>query len=294
MALLGQSGQYRSQFPIFKQVGGKSQLLSDLLYACPENPSRYFEPFAGGAALFFGLSRTARLDSTRVVLSDSCGGIVQTFVGVRDQPELVINALKQFEEQYQRGGEALYYRIRDAWNNGCQTPARFIFLRQTSFNGLWRYNKDGMLNMAFGHYAKPKILDREGILAASRALQGVEVRRGDWVEVLGNEEWTPGDLIYCDPPYLGRFNQYDADGFSGDDHATLLNWCGMLARAGVHVVYTNEDVPPVRKLLERYWPEARVSVHGSRRYVNRDGQGRHPIPDLIASTDGPCQESLPL
>lgn len=284
----------RSQYPIFKQVGGKGQLLSELLYACPDEPRRYFEPFAGGAALFFGLSRTGRLAGTRVVLSDRCPGVVQTFKAVRDVPELVITALKQFEEQYQKDPEALYYRVRAAWNNGCQTAARFIFLRQTSFNGLWRYNKDGMLNMPWGHYTKPKILDRDGLMAASRALQGVDVRLGDWVDILGNEEWTDQDLIYCDPPYLGRFNQYDAEGFSGDEHATLLNWCGMLARAGVHVVYTNEDVPPVRKMLEHFWPDARVSIRGSRRYINRDGAGRQPIPDLIASTDGPAQQKLSL
>ena len=281
-------------YPVYKQVGGKTQLLSDLINACPENPGSYCEPFAGGAALFFGLSRLGRLGGTRVVLSDSSMDLIRTLRDVRDEPTKLILTLGQFEKQYHtQGAELLYYRIREAWNQGRRSAARFIFLRQTSFNGLWRFNKDGKLNMAFGHYSKPRILDAEGIRAASKALKHVDLKCADWVDVVGDRDWGPGDVVYFDPPYMGCFNQYDADGFFPEEHEALLAWCGQLADRGAHVIYTNEDRPPVRELLEKHWPTARTITRGSRRFINRDGQGRQPIPDLIACTHGPAQTELP-
>ena len=51
--------------PIVKWVGGKTKLLPELLARMPERFNRYYEPFAGGAALFF------RVAPQRAVLADS-------------------------------------------------------------------------------------------------------------------------------------------------------------------------------------------------------------------------------
>ena len=39
--------------PIVKWAGGKPRLLPELFARLPERWGRYFEPFGGGAALFF-------------------------------------------------------------------------------------------------------------------------------------------------------------------------------------------------------------------------------------------------
>jgi len=39
--------------PVIKWVGGKRQLINDIKTNMPEKYNRYFEPFIGGAALFF-------------------------------------------------------------------------------------------------------------------------------------------------------------------------------------------------------------------------------------------------
>lgn len=41
--------------PIVKWAGGKTRLLPQLLARAPQTHGRYFEPFAGGLALFFAL-----------------------------------------------------------------------------------------------------------------------------------------------------------------------------------------------------------------------------------------------
>ena len=42
-------------YPIVKWVGGKRQLMFELLKNMPKSYNRYFEPFIGGGALFFEL-----------------------------------------------------------------------------------------------------------------------------------------------------------------------------------------------------------------------------------------------
>ena len=39
--------------PVIKWVGGKTKLLPELIARLPDRFERYYEPFAGGAALFF-------------------------------------------------------------------------------------------------------------------------------------------------------------------------------------------------------------------------------------------------
>ncbi|HEY0251954.1 MAG TPA: DNA adenine methylase, partial [Kofleriaceae bacterium] len=42
--------------PVVKWVGGKTKLLPELLARMPATFNRYYEPFIGGAAMFFKLS----------------------------------------------------------------------------------------------------------------------------------------------------------------------------------------------------------------------------------------------
>lgn len=41
--------------PLLKWPGGKRRLISNILQHVPEHYNRYYEPFCGGAALFFDL-----------------------------------------------------------------------------------------------------------------------------------------------------------------------------------------------------------------------------------------------
>ena len=77
--------------PLLKWVGGKTQLLEQMQPLLPKTFQRYFEPFVGGAALFFDL-RTRRRDMP-AFLSDVNAELVNCYVAVRDEVEAVIRAL---------------------------------------------------------------------------------------------------------------------------------------------------------------------------------------------------------
>ncbi|MCA9627025.1 MAG: DNA adenine methylase, partial [Myxococcales bacterium] len=48
--------------PILKWAGGKTRLLPDVLARLPEHITTYYEPFLGGAAVFFALARENRFE----------------------------------------------------------------------------------------------------------------------------------------------------------------------------------------------------------------------------------------
>lgn len=47
--------------PILKWVGGKRQLLSEILPRLPENPNLYIEPFVGGGLYFWATALSVQL-----------------------------------------------------------------------------------------------------------------------------------------------------------------------------------------------------------------------------------------
>src|ERR1700733_843012 len=74
--------------PVIKWVGGKTKLLPQLLARMPERYGRYYEPFAGGAALFF------RLAPRRAVLADSNADLIALYTAIATDPSAVIRRLE--------------------------------------------------------------------------------------------------------------------------------------------------------------------------------------------------------
>jgi DNA adenine methylase len=269
--------------PFIKYVGGKTQLLPQIL---PHVPSRFFgycEPFVGGGALFWKLATLEKLEGKSVTLADGNQRLVELYELVRDDPDYLIGYLQRMRALYDRSPEALYYRVRDVWNSGVQTPGMLVFLKQTSFNGLLRYNRRGQLNMAWGHRKNPAILDEENIRSCHAVLKrlGVTLQHRDVFEVLATGPQS-GWLYYFDPPYYGTFDQYDSDGFGADQQRALIRACGEFSRAGAHVLYSNALHPQIEQWIAELWPAARVEQVLARDKINRDGAGRGQRAEVLA------------
>ena len=85
----------------------------------------------------------------------------------------------------------------------------------------------------------------------------------------------PGDVIYCDPPYLplkaAAFNNYASGAFTAADHARLVEAARACADRGIRVVISNHDIPQAREL---YQEEDVISI-SARRCIGPEG-GRSP------------------
>jgi DNA adenine methylase len=204
-------------WPIIKWVGGKTKLLPELATRLPQGYRRYYEPFAGGAALFFHLGPTA------AVLSDRNADLIGMYRAVAADPDGVLRRLALHRDAH---GTEHYYQTRARWNDRAVSwsvldrAATFIYLNRTCFNGLWRVNKGGGFNVPMGRYKNPAIYDAETIGRASAVLRGATLLCGDYRDAVADA--GPGDLVYFDPPYdpvttTANFTAYTGDGFSRDD-----------------------------------------------------------------------------
>src|SRR5437764_8763249 len=94
--------------PVIKWVGGKTKLLSELLARMPPRFGRYFEPFAGGAALFF------RLSPDHAVLADQNADLIGLYKAIASDVEAVI---KRLEHHRAAHDDKHYYAMRARWND---------------------------------------------------------------------------------------------------------------------------------------------------------------------------------
>lgn len=273
--------------PIVKWAGGKSKLLGALLPRVPTNIRTYAEPFAGGAALFFALASEAagrkqnRRRFERAILWDQNPELVACYRAVRDDVAGVIGALEGY--RYDR---ELFYAVREqdtSEMSDVERGARFIFLNRTCFNGLWRVNARGKFNVPFGRYDDPKILDREALLAAAKALAGVEIGCGDFAAA--TRGLGAGDFVYFDPPYdpaskTSDFTSYASGGFSYEEQKRLADEMRRLRREGALVLLSNADTEAMREL---YFDFEVASVEAPRS-INSNGARRGMAPELLVAS----------
>jgi DNA adenine methylase len=263
--------------PFLKWVGGKSQLLEQMEPLLPRTFRRYFEPFVGGAALFFDLRSKQRIEAG-AFLSDVNKELVNCYVAIRDQVDDVIRALQ--EHKYESGH---YYAVRAQRPEDLPPPkraARTIFLNKTGYNGLYRVNKSGQFNVPFGRFTKPLFCDVENLRACSRALRGVSIEVADFASVL--KQAKKGDFVYFDPPYVpisptSDFTAYIPGGFGAAEQKKLAKVFGQLAKRGVHVMLSNSDTPFVREL----YADFRIDVVYAARSVNSNASRRGKLPEVV-------------
>jgi len=165
----------RKYQPFIKWVGGKRGLLKQLLPLFPKEFQNYHEPFLGGGAVFFELYSLGYLKDKKIYLSDINAELINTYKTIKNNPNELIDNLKNFKEQHSK---EFYYQTRelDRKENfkdltNIQRATRFIYLNKTCFNGLYRVNKKGYFNTPIGSYKNPNIADRDIILCASETLK---------------------------------------------------------------------------------------------------------------------------
>ncbi len=280
--------------PPVKWVGGKRKLAPAIVTRFPERVTgTYFEPFVGAAAVFCELWNAGRIVGPSVFV-DHNDDLIELYRQMKSQPDLLIAELRRYEAEYQQGSaEAtadLYYRVRTEWNAGQHTPARFVFLKQTAFNGLWRVNQQGKMNAAWGKYghrtpqeSMPAIVDEENIRNWHAVLQQVTLISGD---ALTLTSFTPGtgDAVYLDPPYVGTFDGYTDAGFSDAQQEQLLALAQQWTQRGAFVAYSNST--EAEEKVRRCWPVALVDFLSTSYTINRDASGRSGKRELLAVAQG--------
>lgn len=259
--------------PFIKWVGGKRQLVERMKRYVPDRFGTYHEPFVGGGALFFELL------PPRAILSDVNERLIRTYRGVRDEPEKVIERLREYPHEKEFFLEMRAKDI-DASEHDDEVAAWFIYLNKTGYNGLYRVNSRNIFNVPFGDYKNPRICDAGNIRACSRALQNVKLEVSSFDAVLDRAK--PGDFVYFDPPYVplsvtSYFTSYTSQGFDMQDQVELRDVALELKKRDVHVLLSNSSAEAVRELYSDF---ERIEV-GATRMVNSKADARGSVIELL-------------
>ena len=235
--------------PFIKWAGGKTRLMSKLLPHVPIDIERYHEPFLGGGAMYFAVAERVRSTS---FLSDLNEELVNAWIAVRDHRDELEAALEDYRTQ---DSKDFYLSVRPLQPHGTvPRAARFLYLNQTSWNGLWRVNKWGQFNVPWGD--RPfRGLTRDQIDAVSLRLQSTDIALRDFRDAIPLAE--PGDFVYLDPPYLpisdtSKFYLYTEKRFRAPDLGELAALCNDLSERGVAWMMSNRDTPLVRELFAKH------------------------------------------
>jgi DNA adenine methylase len=262
--------------PFLKWAGGKTRLLKQYApYFPPRDEIRhYYEPFIGGAAVFFYLQPEFS------ALSDINKKLVDVYRIVQQDVEGLIHLLKKHKNE-----KEYFYQIR-ALNPADLSPqeqaARLIFLNKTCYNGLYRENRGGRFNVPFGCYKNPKICDEQRLRTASTVLQSVSLQEIEFSQALAMA--VPGDFIYLDPPYApvsatSNFTSYSRYNFLAADQRRLAGTVHELTARGCNVMLSNSSTPLVYELYgDRGYHLIEVK---SRRNINSKADRRGPITELL-------------
>lgn len=265
--------------PVLKWVGGKRQLLNDILPLIPASPSPYVEPFVGGGAVL--LSK----QPIHAIVNDSNAELINVYEVIRDNPDALIGQLKEHKD---KNSSDYYYKIRaldrdpDFLSTDKVTrAARILYLNKTCFNGLYRVNSAGQVNSPYGRYKNPNIVNEPGIRALSQYLKGdIQLRCGDYSAVL--QHLSRGAFVYLDPPYMplsqtSAFTGYTEGGFDYSEQMRLRNECLKLREKKIHFVESNSDCPEVREL----YTDFEIRTVQAKRSINSRGDRRGVINEVL-------------
>jgi DNA adenine methylase len=263
--------------PVVKWVGGKTKLLPELLARMPARFGRYFEPFAGGAALFF------RVAPERAVLADSNSDLIGLYTCLASD---VAGVIRRLEHHRAAHSEAHYYATRTRWNDreaswsSADRAATFIYLNKTCFNGLWRVNRAGAFNVPIGRYTDPPICVPQALRAASALIARAVLRCADYRAAISDAR--RGDFVYFDPPYdpvapTANFTSYTTDAFGADDQRALADVARGLVGHGCQVMLSNSDTPFIRSLYKGFQID-RVKCS---RAINSNAARRGEVDEVI-------------
>ena len=263
-------------YPIVKWVGGKRQLMLELLKNMPKSYNRYFEPFIGGGALFF------ELQPEEAYISDMNEELINLYSVVRDNVYELMSDLNKHKisKEYFLEIRNLDRTKKYKKLTNVQRASRFIYLNRTCFNGLYRVNSQGQFNVPFGHYKNPRILDTDNLLNCSELLNKTEIKYADFSEILTKVK--KGDFVYFDPPYVplnetSSFTSYTKAGFDIDMQLKLKEVCDQLDSMGVMFMLSNSDTQFVNELYSDY----KIKKVFASRQINANVDGRGKITEVL-------------
>lgn len=239
------------QKPFLKWVGGKTQIINDIISKIPIEINNYHELFLGGGSVLLAVLSLQKqnkiLIKNKIYAYDINCDLINVYKNIQNNKEelykiinfyineynsiksTIINRKPNSIEEAKTSKESYYYWIRNKYNkidkNSIECSALFMFINKTCFRGLYREGPNGY-NVPYGHYKKtPTIISESELNYISDLIKNVEFKNCNFTISIKNIK--EGDFVYLDPPYVPEnsksFVGYVANGFNLETHKLLFD-----------------------------------------------------------------------
>lgn len=220
---LNQLKNLQPRVPPIKSQGIKTKLVG-WIQSSIENETfdRWVEPFMGTGVVGFNIR------PKKALMCDSNPHLINFYNGIKNG-DITSGKVKDFlteegKKLLASNGE-YYYEVRNRFNEK-GAPLDFLFLSRSCFNGMMRFNRKGGFNVPFckkpNRFAQAlvtKITNQVKNISTIIELGDFTFKHQDFRETL--KEIKDSDLVYSDPPYIGRHVDY-FDSWS-EEEEVLLN-----------------------------------------------------------------------
>ena len=263
--------EQKIQKPFLKWVGGKTQIIHNVLDKIPKKVNNYHELFLGGGSVLFAvlsLQKQGKLEiQGKIYACDINDSLIRVYKHVQNNKNDLFDYIQRYINEYdaikgteinrkptileeaKTSKESYYYWIRDKYNkmdekDSVERSALFMIINKLCFRGMYREGPNGY-NVPYGHYKKtPTIITKEELDTVSELMQDVVF------ECCGFEtsitKPIKDDFVYLDPPYApenaNSFVGYVADGFDLDAHNRLFDGIKKLNQKKIHFAMSNAKV----------------------------------------------------
>jgi DNA adenine methylase len=212
--------------PPIKSQGIKTKLVPWIMQLAPKMKGRWIEPFLGTGVVAFNAGYK------KAILNDTNPHIINFYKGIQ-QGEITAPLMRQYLEQEGAllskagdNGYDHYRKVRLRFNESF-SPYDFIFLSRAGFNGMMRFGKKGNWNIPF--CKKPdRFAQAYTTKITNQVASAAQIIQPEPSWTFYNQSFadiiplaTKDDIIYCDPPYYGRYVDY-YNGWTEQDEELLF------------------------------------------------------------------------
>jgi len=240
--------------PPIKSQGIKTKLVPWIQAIVPDVTGRWIEPFLGtGVVAFNSGFKRALLGDTNPHLIRFYQQVQRGIIG----PSRVRRYLEHEGQSLCAAGNDGYdyfTKVKNRFNES-QDPLDFLFLSRAGFNGMMRFNKKGYWNIPF--CKKPERFSKSYITKIVNQVHDVacliqpewEFWTAPFEEII--LEATENDIIYCDPPYAGRYVDY-YNGWTDEDEERLFRLLSSTPAKFILSTWHHNDYRE-NEMVARYW-----------------------------------------
>lgn len=268
------------QKPFLKWVGGKSQIIDEIMSLFPRKCNNYHELFLGGGSVLLALLTLQKegkiIIEGQIYAYDSNDSLIHLYKHIQNNKDEFFEIINKYKAIYNSitgtnsnkkpktlreamgSKESYYYWARSEYlkkeKSSIESSALFLFLNKLCFRGLYREGPNGF-NVPFGHYKNtPTMIDKEALDKISDLIQNVKFECMNCNASMKNV--MKGDYVYLDPPYAPidskSFVSYTKDGFDNKMHEKLFEDVKELHNKNITFSMSNAKVNMVTEAFAEF------------------------------------------